>query len=227
MSYKDNIDNNCLHEIKQQLAHLTGMFEQFLSGVKGPAPMLSGPPDLMSSRASIKAPKFPLPQGATFTDIIARMVDYYVLISVKGKGGKPQRINFVELDCNDKRKKGRLIPDSHWRLLQRLAEHDGILTWQKSGFKGVSKQDAYNTFEDGFQLEHTDCYTGKDMTRIKNLVYGLRKKLQAFFGLSDDPFYRYDEVHCYKTKFDISKYDPTYFGPKSERDEEDENENKE
>ena len=36
MSSKDNIDNNCLHEIKQQLAHLTGMFEQFLSGVKGP-----------------------------------------------------------------------------------------------------------------------------------------------------------------------------------------------
>lgn len=203
-----------LHEISRQLKHLTGLFEQFLSGFKAQAPALS----------AVRPPKFSLPQGATFKDIVAKMVDYYALVSIKGKGGKPQRVNFVELDCNDKRKKGRLIPDSHWRLLQRLAEHEGVLTWHKACLKSGSNKDVYDTFEDGFSITHTDRYSGKEIIRIKNLIYGLRKKLKDFFGLSDDPFYRYDEVNCYKTKFEISKYDPTYFGPESGMDEKDESE---
>jgi hypothetical protein len=183
--------------------------------MKGTAPALS----------SVRPPKFPLPQGATFKDIIIKMVDSYILVSIKGKGGKPQRVNFVELGCNDKRKKGRLIPDSHWHLLQRLAEHEGVLVWQRSGLKSASKKDVYNTFVDGFSIIKTGRYTGKEITRTKNLIYGLRKKLKDFFGLSDDPFYRYDEVHCYQTKFQISKYDPSYFNKNWKLPEEDADEN--
>lgn len=208
-----NQDRELLNEIKllkQEVNYLTGLFEGFLTGFKGSAPVLS----------AVRPPKFPLPQGATFKDIVAKMVDFYILLSIKGKGGKPQRINFVELGCNDKRKKGRLIPDSHWHLLQRLAEHDGVLTWHKAGLKSGSNKEVYDTFEDGFSITHTDRYSGKDIIRIKNLIYGLRKKLKDFFGLADDPFYRYDEVNCYKTKFEISKYDPKYFGSESGMDEE-------
>ena len=221
MSSKDNTDNNCLHEIKQQLAHLTGMFEQFLSGVKGPAPALSG----------IKAPKFPLPPGISWPDIVIKLTATFALISIRNVMPKPRKVNFVELDCYDKLRKSRLNPDRHWHLLQRLAQYDGELPWRKAG-RIKARWSADGDAEDSESTEmigkssitHTDKYSAKEISRTKKAIYGLRRRLKAFFGLAEDPFCPYSEAHTYKTKFQLKTYNPDEWKHNMEETNEDESE---
>lgn len=199
--------NREIHEIKQQLVHLTGLIEGFLSGLKGPAPVLS----------AVRSPKFPLPAGTNWQDIVIKLSDSYALISVRDKMSKPRKVNFVELDCYDKLRKSRLNPDRHWHLLQRLAEHDGTLPWQKSGV-GRKRQvlssddeadDEAKIFEDKLTVIRTPGLGAeKEISRVKKTIQGLRQKLKAFFGLLDDPFCPYEEAHTYKTKFQLKAYNP-------------------
>jgi len=130
MSSKDNIDNNCLHEINRKL----DIVISFLSGVKGPAPALSG----------IKAPKFPLPPGINWSDIVIKLTATFALISIRNvmpppatwdarwRAGKPRKVNFVELDCYDKLRKSRLNPDRH---CMHECVLDGTIQAKKYGIK--------------------------------------------------------------------------------------------
>jgi len=206
----------------------------FISGLKGSAPVLSG----------IKAPKFPLPAGTTWYDIVIKLAATFALISLKKtthntdsspepalsdktrffafaqndnpRGfSKPRKVNFVELDCYDKLRKSRLSPDRHWKLLQRLAEHDGELPWRKAvrikhrWSPDGDEDDSESTELIGkSSIVHTDTYSAKEISRVKKTIQGLRQKLKAFFGLSDDPFYSYEEAHTYKTKFQLMVYNP-------------------
>lgn len=217
MSLNDNIDNNCLHELIRKVDHLTGMFEQFLSGFKGSAPALS----------ATRAPKFPLPAGVSWPDIVIKLTATYALISIRQvmpppttrdsrwRAGKPRKVNFVELDCYDKLRKSRLSPDRHWRLLQRLAVYDGELPWRKAG-RIKARWSADGEGDDSESTEmigkssivHTDKYSAKEISRVKKTIQGLRQKLKTFFGLADDPFCSYEEAHTYKTKFQLKAYNP-------------------
>jgi hypothetical protein len=196
---------DCLQEINRKIDRLIGLFEGFLSGFKGSAPALSG----------IKAPKFPLPTGTNWPDMVMKLTGTYALVSVRPVMPKPRKVNFVELDCYDKLRKSRLSPDRHWRLLERLAEHDGELPWRKAGrIKHRGSPDGDNTDAESAELIGksgiilTDQYSAKEISRVKKTIQGLRLKLKAFFGLSDDPFCPYEEVHTYKTKFQLKVYNP-------------------
>ena len=204
-------DPDCLHEINRKLDQIIS----FLSALKGPAPVLSG----------IKAPKFPLPAGAGWPDIVIKLTATYALISIRKvmpppatwdtrwRAGKPRKVNFVELDCYDKLRTSRLSPDRHWYLFPRLAEHDGTLPWRKSGrIKHRWSPDGDNTDAESTELIGksgiilTDKYSAKEISRTKKSIYGLRRRLKAFFGLADDPFYPYSQVHTYKTKFQLEPF---------------------
>jgi hypothetical protein len=192
-------DPNCLHEINRKLDQIIS----FISGLKGSAPALS----------AVRPPKFPLPAGTTWYDIVIKLSDSYALISVRDKMPKPRKVNFVELDCYDKLRKSRLNPDRHWKLLQRLAEHDGTLPWRKA-YIPKHRWSADGDDDDSESTEmigkssiiHTDKYSAKEISRTKKSIYGLRRKLKAFFGLAEDPFYPYSEAHTYKTKFQLKTY---------------------
>ncbi|MFH0888614.1 MAG: hypothetical protein V1871_05335 [Planctomycetota bacterium] len=201
MSSKDNIDNECLQSINRKLDQIIS----FLSGFKAQAPVLS----------AIRTPKFPLPTGTNWQDIVIKLSETYALISIRNVMPKPRKVNFVELDCYDKLRKSRLSPDRHWKLLQRLAEHDGELPWRKGG-RIKHRWNADGDDDDSESTEmigkssiiHTDKYSAKEISRTKKSIYGLRQKLKTFFGLAEDPFHPYSEAYTYKTKFQLKAYNP-------------------
>jgi hypothetical protein len=80
---------------------------------------------------------------------------------------------FVELGFKDKRRGDRPIP--LWDVFQKLAQHNGRIEWPK--WRATSR-DA----------------TSKTISRIRRL-------LQQFMGIDDDPFDPYHEHKTYVTKF--------------------------
>ncbi len=69
-------------------------------------------------------------------------------------------------------------PNKQWKALEAAAEHHGTLSYET-------------------------CGTSAQMKKRKQL---LANTLKAFFGLEDDPFYRYGKAVGWRTRFKISSY---------------------
>jgi len=67
-------------------------------------------------------------------------------------------------------------PNTQWEILRFLAKNKGELSWQKG----------------------TAIYSKKEISRV-------RKRLRTFMGIDDDPFFRYRNIWCYRTKFRIGE----------------------
>jgi len=84
-----------------------------------------------------------------------------------------RRYTFADMGFKDNRKHNS--PDKQWEALESLARNKGELSWQK----------------------------GTAIPYVKKQIQGIRKKLRAFIGIEDDPFFPYRRVWCYRTKFSI------------------------
>ncbi|MFH1226985.1 MAG: hypothetical protein V1701_03650 [Planctomycetota bacterium] len=202
-------NSDCFKEVCDRLDRIEGLLKGFLNSGPTQSPMLPAKPQ----------PKFTLPDGAKWTDVVVKMSDTFILVSFRGKvmkpfgntQGKPHRFNFVEMGFNNKLCRDRLKPDRYWEILQRMAEHEGELTWRRAGF--IKRQplnadsDAdYDGLEDDTKIaKATPDYIAKEISHTKQTIYGLRKRLKAFFGLADDPFYDYNEFGRYKTRFVLTR----------------------
>ena len=94
-------------------------------------------------------------------------------------------------------------PDSVWRILRDIfARAQGEVSWE------------------------TDL-SDADRSKLKKVVSILRKRLQAFFGITDDdPFYSYKQKKMYKTKFvllpdedSLDNYKARFLDPSSDDDD--------
>ncbi|MFA7327964.1 MAG: hypothetical protein WC081_00440 [Candidatus Ratteibacteria bacterium] len=124
---------------------------------------------------------FPTPSGTGWNNIHIEFIsEEEVIIRI----GKEQQVKkFWEMGFVDKRKSG-YYPDFSWILLGDLATFNGEITGgeeEKPGKVGGP------------------TYQGKKM------FSQLRKKLQDYFHIKDDPFEPYKKTHSYKTKFWIIK----------------------
>ena len=84
---------------------------------------------------------------------------------------------FAELGFKDNRKGD--MPDTRWALLRELAAHSGEIAWDTP-------------------VER------KAKSIAKAAIKDIRRKLKAFMGIEDDPFFEYRKLKAYKTKFTLS-----------------------
>jgi hypothetical protein len=87
--------------------------------------------------------------------------------------GVYKTFTYAEIGFKDKRK-GDLW-DSQWEVLMALAEENGEISW--------------------------DCKNAQ--LRLQKKIQTIRRRLQALMGIEEDPFYCYQDVKAYKTKFKI------------------------
>lgn len=123
-----------------------------------------------------RAPVRPVssPAGMKWSDVKVRFTsDFQVQIYV---GEISEVRNYIEMGFEDRRKKG--APDSAWAVLRRLAEKRGIIA---------------SPFEAGVDK----------WTKVEKAVQNIRKRLRLLFQIPSDPFERFRDVHCYKTRFSV------------------------
>lgn len=124
----------------------------------------------------------PMPVGATWDHIGVNFTDPHTLrISYKGK--LVGAYDYALLGFARKNTKDRL-PDKQWGFLLQLA----ILTEMK-GAKPTTRH-----LSKSLVIKTDACEKSKQ---------NLSKKLQAAFGISDDPFKKYDSIEGYRTKFTL------------------------
>lgn len=137
-----------------------------------------------SGRSSLKAAtgRRSLGQGNPFRDIgdlrweqiaMQFVTAETVRISAHGVEG---RYTAAEMGFKDKRSR-EASPNSRWCILRDI-------------FAPTRGEVSYKTH-----------MSEKDRGRLKKAVSDIRKQLQVFFGITNDPFYHYQDVKSYKTKF--------------------------
>ena len=127
----------------------------------------------LCSQAQINLPKkiiCPI-QIQKWGDITMQFIDGHdIKISI---GEKSITLSYEEMGFKDGRTRK---PNMQWRLLQKLADHRGIIDWETPE-------------------AHHDIKKGKQL---------LSKTLKYYFQLNQDPFYPYKERKAYQLKFTLS-----------------------
>lgn len=121
--------------------------------------------------------KFPIPPGTTWQDVIIQFISVNeVKITV---GTVHKNYNFAELGFKDERRGD--VPDSQWQVLIILAESNNQISWE---------------------TKHPRL-TEPIQRQLNKRIQTIRKRLQTIMGIDDDPFYTYQQIKIYKTKFKI------------------------
>jgi len=138
---------------------------------------------------------FPTPEGATWGDVCLRFTsENQVQITVLGKS---EVRTYVEMGFEDRR---RQLPNQAWQFLRRLAENKGFL---QTRTKLPRKNPARWVDPESVTAKARDsAFNYRRRTDVKS-VQQIRHRLQAVFGLPEDPFELYYEVHGYKTRFKV------------------------
>ena len=114
------------------------------------------------------------PAGTKWSDVKIRFTsDFQVQIYV---GENAEVRNYIEMGFEDRRKKE--VPDSAWAVFRKLAEKRGVIASESEA--GVDK-----------------------WTKVEKAVQSIRKRLRLLFQIPSDPFERFRDVHCYKTRFSV------------------------
>jgi hypothetical protein len=128
------------------------------------------------TKQKLPAVTFPTPPEGTWEQVRIVWAEDGATVTV---GVAHKRYGFAEMGFGNKQKKQH-APDAYWKFLGLLAHFRGRLSWET---EGVSQQ-------------------GKDNVKAKISV--IRKRLRAFFGIPDDPFWPYSKQDGYVTRFTIS-----------------------
>ena len=119
---------------------------------------------------------FPTPPGTTWHQVSIQFISNDAAKISVGKLTKT--FMFAEMGFKDHKKGDQ--PDSLWRTLQTVfGRSNGEVAWK------------------------TDRIDPKARANLKTQVKQLRKRLQSFFGIEDDPFEPYRPIKAYKTKFKV------------------------
>jgi hypothetical protein len=127
-------------------------------------------------------PSIDLPDGATWNDVELRLADIYSL-RVLCKRKLIGQYDYAALGFDKKNTRDR-TPDKQWGLLVQLA----VMIETKKVKPTIGN------------LSH---HLGIKSGACEKLKASLSKKLQAAFGISSDPFLKYDAVEGYRPKFTL------------------------
>ena len=153
-----------------------------------------------SEEQTKKIESIKLPSNTRWENIAIRFIDGHN-IDIKAKG-ETFRSDYKLMGFEDKRSRS---PDKQWELLIKLSENNGEIDWQsRPQSKGVNRRLAKQQFgfeEDGNEETQNRGFSYKkapDSTKKTKQL--LTKKLKAFFGIEEDPFFPYRKEGCYKIK---------------------------
>ena len=135
-------------------------------------------------KAKMSPTTFPTPPGTNWDKHVRIMLkEFGAIIDVKGKR---REYSFADMGFGNKQKNNG-VPDAYWAVLRTFARFGGQIQWQT---EGVSKSEKDN---------------------LKAQVSELRKRLKAFFGLTEDPFHKYTKKRGYCTRFALAAGDGVRF----------------
>lgn len=125
------------------------------------------------------SPVIPVPRGTRWSGITITIVDVEnVKVQISGALEPPKRYNFAELGFKD----GRTVnPTVLWNFF----------------IVGFSNSDSKL---DVARIKRVIPATIKNPDYIRRLVFNLRRKLKAIFGISEDPFITWSEIENFELK---------------------------
>jgi hypothetical protein len=141
-----------------------------------------------------------LPSGVKWEDITIRFVDGHN-VNIKYKN-QSIRLDYKTMGFEDLKSRR---PNKQWQLLERLAENNGEISWERSAAKSsdISKtsQDFGYEFDEEKSTRQNKGYSIiKIPDKRKKTKQLLSQALKAYFRIDEDPFYPYDQVKAYKIK---------------------------
>ena len=148
-------------------------------------------------------PVLNLPANAKWEDITIKFVDGHN-VDIKCKN-KTSRSDYKEMGFEDSKSRR---PNKQWELLQRLAENNGEISWEKfaagksSCLRKTEQDFGYEFDEDEPQNKGFSIIKAPD--KLKKTKQLLARTLKAFFKIDEDPFFPYDEVKAYKIKIKLT-----------------------
>lgn len=147
-------------------------------------------------------PALKLPTNAKWEDITIKFVDGHN-VDIKFKA-KISRSDYKEMGFEDSKSRR---PNKQWELLQRLAENNGEISWEKLA---AGKSSAIRKTEQDFGYEFDEYETQnkgfsiiKAPDKLKKTKQLLAQTIKAFFKIDKDPFFLYDEVKAYKIRIKL------------------------
>ena len=164
--------------------------------------LASGQKPLSPPETSSK-PALKLPANAKWEDITIKFVDGHN-VDIKCKN-KTSRSDYKEMGFEDSKSRR---PNKQWELLQRLAENNGEISWEKfatgksSCLRKTEQDFGYEFDEDKPQNKGFSIIKAPD--KLKKTKQLLARTLKAFFKIDEDPFFPYDEVKAYKIKIKLT-----------------------
>jgi hypothetical protein len=189
LSLSDNIENDLksLPKAKAEkqvsptsppLAHLDGASPVKAAGTgeereRDPQSSNGAAQDGSSKQGRVHA-RFPNLLGLRWEDVIIRFFsDDSVEVRV---GDVSKKYHFSELGYKDGRKGD--LPDSRWKILRMMAEHNGETSWRSK-------------------------ISTEDRGRLSAAIKEIRRRLRELMTIEDDPFHPYRKSRGYKTKFKL------------------------
>ena len=144
-----------------------------------------------------------LPPDVKWQDIAIRFVDGHN-VDIKYKD-KIIRSDYKTMGFEDFKSRR---PNKQWQLLERLAENNGEISWERSAAKSsdISKtsQDFGYEFDEEKSIRQNKGYSIiKIPDKRKKTKQLLSQALKAYFRIDEDPFYPYDQVKAYKIKIKL------------------------
>jgi len=144
-----------------------------------------------------------LPSGIKWEDITIRFVDGHN-VDIRCKD-KVIRSDYKTMGFEDLKSRK---PNSQWQMLERLAENNGEISWERSAAKSsdISKtsQDFGYEFDEEKSTRQNKGYSIiKIPDKRKKTKQLLSHALKAYFCIDEDPFYPYDQVKAYKIKIKL------------------------
>lgn len=144
-----------------------------------------------------------LPSDVKWEDITIRFVDGHD-VNIKYKN-KSIRSDYRKMGFEDLKSRR---PNKQWQLLERLAENNGEISWERPAAKSsdISKtsQDFGYEFDEEKSTRQNKGYSIiKLPDKLKKTKQLLSHALKAYFHIDEDPFYPYDQVKAYKIKIKL------------------------
>lgn len=152
--------------------------------------------DLGLPKSAKRLEPFPTPPGTTWGQIMIRLLDD---TEIEVKVGHLRRTFDIEALGLAKTRDGETVPRKAWAMFELLAKGGGSYPSPGSPAPRLTPMERaqLRAAGDGFRLPRD--YVDK----AKSHVSQLRKALQTFFGIPDDPFYPYAERGAWQTLFTL------------------------
>lgn len=144
-----------------------------------------------------------LPSDVKWEDITIRFVDGHN-VDIKCKD-KIVHSDYKTMGFEDLKSRK---PNNQWQLLERLAENNGEISWERSAAKSsdiskTSQDFGYEFDEEDNSPQNKGFSIIKVPDKLKKTKQLLSQALKSYFRIDEDPFYPYDQVKAYKIRIKL------------------------